>query len=78
MGFGRAAVYGVLDAAPFAVGLGLALLSVGEMFAPGELLAITVLLSLGLGLLLAMISASRYVADGSRFWLVWNFADLFI
>lgn len=76
MAWGRAAIYGTLDAIPFALGLGFVVLTVGDAFAPGRLLAISVLLGGGIGVLLAMISASRYVADGKRFWLLWNATEL--
>lgn len=76
MGLGWAAIYGTLDALPFALGLGVALLSVGDTFAPGQLLMISVLLSGAIGALLTMISASRYAADGKRFWLLRNAAEL--
>ena len=78
MGLGWAVLYGTLDALPFALGLGAALLSVGDVFPPGQLLAISVLLSGAIGVLLATISASRYAADGTRFWLLWNFAELVV
>ncbi|MCU4800225.1 hypothetical protein OB920_07570 [Halobacteria archaeon HArc-gm2] len=70
MGRRRAAIYGITDAAPFAIGLAIVVWSVGEMFAPGRLLIIALLLGAGVGALLATLSASRYVADGTRFWLV--------
>lgn len=44
MGKALAVVYGVLDAFPFALGLCIVLLSVGDTFAPGRLLVISVLL----------------------------------
>ena len=75
MQLGWPALVGLLDALPFAVGLGLALWSVGEAFAPGRLLVISLLLGAGVGALLATISASRYVADGTRFWLVRSAVD---
>ncbi|SFS01347.1 hypothetical protein SAMN05216559_2484 [Halomicrobium zhouii] len=70
MGRRRAAIYGILDATPFAIGLAIAVWSVGEMFAPGRLLLIALLLGAGVGSLLATLSASRYVADGTRLWLI--------
>jgi len=70
MGQGQAAMYGILDATPFAIGLAIAVWSVGETFAPGRLLLVALLLGTGVGALLATLSASRYVADGTRFWLI--------
>lgn len=53
MGSGWAAIVEVLDAFPFALGLGIVLLHVGETLDPGRLLAISVLLAVGVGTLLA-------------------------
>lgn len=75
MRVGRASIVGILDASPFALGLGAVLWTVGDQFAPEALFAISVLLALGIGALLAVVSASRYVADGTRFVLVRSVAD---
>jgi len=47
MGQGQAAMYGILDATPFAIGLAIAVWSVGETFAPGRLLLVALLLGTG-------------------------------
>lgn len=78
MGKAWAAVIGILDAFPFALGLRLLLMEFGHVFPPGQRLAISAFLGLGFWALLATISAYRYATDGSRFWLVWSFVDLLI
>ena len=76
MGLGVATVYGVLDAVPFALALSAALLVIGgDQFPSGQLAVITLLLGAGVGALLALISASRYTADGTRFWLLRSAVD---